>query len=220
MKTTIDGAPAFAHLHVDLDPGESIVTESDAMVSMAPEISVKARLNGGIVDGLKKKFLGNESLFLAVYGNGREKPLRVTIAPPLPGEIGEIDLAGGRTLFLRPGAYLCSTPDVKVAVRYAGVKSWMARSGLFCLTAWGTGKVWYSAFGGLLDKEIDGEYIVDTGHLVGYESQIKLSIQLPGTVFSSILGGEGIVTRLEGKGRIAVQTRSLSGFASWLNPRL
>ena len=28
MKTTIEGAPSFAYLHVDLDPGESVVAES------------------------------------------------------------------------------------------------------------------------------------------------------------------------------------------------
>ena len=49
---------------------------------------------------------------------------------------------------------------------------------------------------------------------------MKLKIQLAGGVFSSFFGGEGLVTRVEGKGKIVIQTRSLSGLAGWLNPKL
>ncbi len=40
MKTQIDGAPAFAHLQVVLEPGESIMAESDAMASMAADLEI------------------------------------------------------------------------------------------------------------------------------------------------------------------------------------
>ncbi len=49
---------------------------------------------------------------------------------------------------------------------------------------------------------------------------MKLKLQLAGGIFSSLFGGEGFVTRVEGKGKIVIQTRSLSGLANWLNPRL
>jgi uncharacterized protein (AIM24 family) len=49
---------------------------------------------------------------------------------------------------------------------------------------------------------------------------MKLNIQLAGGLFSSFFGGEGFVTRVEGKGKIIIQTRSLSGLAGWINPRL
>jgi len=55
---------------------------------------------------------------------------------------------------------------------------------------------------------------------VAYEPQMKLKIQLAGGLFSSLFSGEGFVTRIEGHGKIVVQTRSLSGLAGWLNPRL
>jgi len=47
-----------------------------------------------------------------------------------------------------------------------------------------------------------------------------LRLQLAGGIFSSFFGGEGFVTRLEGKGRVVLQSRSLSGLASWINPKL
>ena len=84
----------------------------------------------------------------------------------------------------------------------------------------GSVTLWYGAYGALLDKEIDGEYIVDNSHLVAYEPGIKLRLQLAGGIFSSLFGGEGLVTRVSGKGRVVIQTRSLSGLTGWINPKL
>ena len=58
---------------------------------------------------------------------------------------------------------------------------------------------------------------MDTSHLVAYEPQLKLKAQLSGGLFSSFFSGEGLVTRIEGKGKIIIQTRSMSGLASWTN---
>jgi uncharacterized protein (AIM24 family) len=60
---------------------------------------------------------------------------------------------------------------------------------------------------------------VDTAHLVAWEPQMKLKLQLAGGLFSSVFSGEGLVTRIEGTGKIIVQSRSLSGLGSWLNPK-
>ncbi len=137
---------------------------------------------------------------------------------PVPGELRCHELNGDE-FNLQPGAYLASTEGVKLGLRWAGFVSFIAREGLFKLTVTGEGKVWYGAYGALLEKEIDGEYIVDTSHLVAYEPGIKLKLQLAGGIFSSFFGGEGLVTRVEGKGKIIVQSRSVSGLAGWLNPK-
>jgi uncharacterized protein (AIM24 family) len=49
---------------------------------------------------------------------------------------------------------------------------------------------------------------------------MKLKMQLAGGIFSSFFSGEGLVTRVEGKGKVWIQTRSLSGLVGWLNPKL
>ena len=58
MEATIEGSPSFAYVHVDLDPGESIVAESDAMSSMAGDLDLKAEFNGGGRSGLAEEVLG------------------------------------------------------------------------------------------------------------------------------------------------------------------
>ena len=64
MNVGIKGSPSFAYLDVNLAPGESIIAESDAMATMAADLDLTARFNGGLFSGLCKKFLGNESLFI------------------------------------------------------------------------------------------------------------------------------------------------------------
>ena len=219
MQATIEGGPAFAYINVDLNPGETVVAESDAMSSMAADLDMDAKFNGGFFSGILKKFFGGESLFVNHFTNKTSDVRRVTLVQATPGNIREVQL-GGETICLQPGAYVASTPELKLKARWAGFKSWFSGEGLFKLTVSGTGTLWYGAYGELLEKQVDGEYIVDTAHLVAYEPHMKLKIQLAGGLFSSLFSGEGFVTRIEGQGKITIQTRSLSGLAGWLNPRL
>ena len=219
MKANIEGSPAFAHIHFDLEPGDRLTAESDAMASMSAELDMETKLNGGFFSGLAKKFLGGESLFINTFTNNTSSTRKITIAQGTPGEIREIKL-NNDSICLQPGAYICSTQGLKLGLRYAGIRSWFAREGLFKLVVSGSGTLWYGAYGALIDKEIDGEYIVDTSHLVAYDPGIKLKVQLAGGLFNSFFSGEGFVTRLEGQGKVVLQSRSLDGLRGWLNPRI
>lgn len=219
MQTKIEGGPSFAHIHVDLSPGETITAEADAMSSMAGDLDMQAKLNGGFLSALAKKFLGGESLFVNDFTNNTREVKRVTLVQGTPGEISEEKLAGG-SICLQPGAYIASTPGLRLGVKYAGLASFIGREGLFKLHVSGTGTLWYGAYGGLLDKTVKGQYIVDTSHLVAYQPDMQLKVQLAGGIFSSFFGGEGLVTRVEGNGKIVIQTRSISGLAGWLRPKL
>lgn len=219
MQADIKGSHAFAYLDVQLEPGETITAEADAMSSMDAQLELRSRLNGGFFIALLRKFLGGETLFINDFSNPTAQQRRLTLVQPTPGEVRCIEL-NGETLYLQPGAFLACTPGVKMGVKFAGLISWLAKEGLFRIVVSGHGKLWYGAFGALLEKEIDGEYIVDTSHLVSYEPGIQLKLQLAGGIFSSIFGGEGLVTRVVGKGKIVIQTRSIPGITGWINPRL
>jgi uncharacterized protein (TIGR00266 family) len=218
MNVEINGGHAFAYLNVTLQAGESIITEPDAMSSMDADLDLTAQLNGGLIKGLLRKYLGGESLFISRFSNNTNGSRSLHLVQPTPGAIRcvDIDQAG---IDLQPGAFLACTPGVRLGVKWAGLVSWIAREGLFKLHAHGDGQLWYGAYGALIEKEIDGEYIVDTAHLVAWEPQMKLKLQLAGGLFSSIFSGEGLVTRIEGTGKIIVQSRSLSGLGAWLNPK-
>lgn len=216
MKAEILAKPVFSYINIDLEPGESVIAESDAMASMAADLDMHARFNGGFMSGLCKKFLGGESLFVNKFTNNTPEVKRLTLTQGTPGDIRSIDLQDS-SICLQPGAYICSTTGLKLGLRWAGISSLIGREGLFKLVVKGTGTLWYGAYGGLVEKEVDGEYIVDTSHLVAYEPQIKLKVQLAGGIFSSLFGGEGLVTRVNGNGKIVIQSRSMDATASWLN---
>lgn len=218
MQTTIDGGVAFSHLHVTLQPGETIIGESGSMANMSAAVDMTAKLSGGLLRGLARKFLGGETLFINAFSNHSDKPQALTLVQPTPGEIRCREL-NGESFYLQPGAYLASTEGVKLGLGWAGFVSWISREGLFRMVVSGHGKVWYGAYGALLERDVDGEVIVDTSHLVAYEEGIKLNLQMAGGLFSSFFGGEGLVTRVSGKGKITIQSRSLPGLAGWLNPK-
>jgi uncharacterized protein (TIGR00266 family) len=141
------------------------------------------------------------------------------LTQPTPGDI-EVKELNGNSYCIQSGSYIASETGVKLGVKWAGFGSFIGGEGLFKLVVSGQGKVIFGAYGGIIEKEIHGEYIVDSGHLVAYEPYMKLKPQLAGGIFGSLFGGEGFVTRVEGKGKIYLQTRNISGLASWVNRHL
>lgn len=219
MKANIKGGHAFSYVEVELAPGESIMTEPDAMSSMDASLDLTAHFNGGLIKGLLRKYLGGESLFISRFNNATSAPRSMTIVQSTPGEILCKEL-NGEVYFMQPGAFLACEESVKIGLGFAGFASWIAREGLFRIKVSGHGKVWFGAYGALLEKEVNGEYIVDTSHLVAYDPSLRLNLQLAGGLFSSFFGGEGLVTRVSGQGKIIIQTRSISSLTGWLNPKL
>jgi uncharacterized protein (AIM24 family) len=63
-------------------------------------------------------------------------------------------------------------------------------------------------------------YVVDTGHMVGWDEGVSYDVQKAGNWTSTMLGGEGLVVRLTGPGRCYIQTRSPSNFSDWIVPKL
>ena len=220
MQVTMEGAPVFAHLQIDLDPGESLTAEPDAMASMSADLELRSKLNGGFFAGLARKILGGESLFINQFTNLSDGQRRLTITQTSPGDMRCVELQEGESLGLQPGAYVCSETTISMGLKWAGFASWFGREGLFKMRILGPGKVWFGGYGAVVERILDGETIVDTSHLVAYDPEIKLHVQLSGGLFSSFFSGEGFVTRLQGKGRYWIQTRSIEGFSSWLNHRI
>lgn len=220
MKTEIKFKPGFAVVHVNLQPGETITAESDAMASMSSHLTMKTKFNGGFFRSLIKKFLGSESLFVNNFTcplNSKEAELVLT--QPTPGDIWELDL-NNSSFFLQPGAYIAHSGNITLGVKWAGIGSWINKEGLFKLEVKGTGKVFFGAYGCIIKRKVTGDFIVDSGHLVGYSKGITMSMGLAGGIFSSFFGGEGIVSRLKGDGEIYLQSRNLSALATLTNKYL
>jgi uncharacterized protein (TIGR00266 family) len=211
--------PAFAAIFLTLNPGDRITAEAGAMTSMDGRLTVKTEFSGGFIPGLLKKFFGGESLFVNTFRNQTQQPLTLVLTQSTIGDIVGVNLRGNSLCF-QPGAYICHTPGVKLGVRWAGLKSWFSGEGLFKLQVRGQGKVFFGAYGGLTKKRVNGDFVVDTGHLVAYEPTIQMNVGLAGGLLGSMTSGEGFINRLTGTGEIYLQSRSISGLVSYLQPKL
>ena len=126
----------------------------------------------------------------------------------------------GNEICFQPGAYIAHTPGVQIGVQWAGFSSWMSGEGLFKLKLSGKGLVFFGGYGGLTQRRVDGEYVVDSGHLVAYDPGIKMRVGLAGGLVGSVTSGEGLVNRLSGQGRIYLQSRSTDGLIRFVRPKL
>ncbi|MGD1917449.1 MAG: TIGR00266 family protein [Pleurocapsa sp.] len=219
MECEIKYKPAFSTIFVTLEPGDKIIAEAGAMASMDSQLTIKTQLSGGFFSAVAKKFFGGESLFVNVFTNETKQYLNLVLTQSVVGDIQEIELHG-KDMYFQPGAYIASTPGVKMGVRWAGFTSWFAGEGLFKLRLSGKGRVFFGAYGGISKKAIDGEFIVDNGHLVAYEPGIQMGIKLSNGLIGSMTSGEGFVNRLTGRGNVYLQSRSIGGLVGFLRSKV
>jgi len=217
MQVDIRNRPSFANLLVHFSPGDSIIAEAGAMATMSSNIDMKTRLNGGFFGAIARRLFGSESIFINEFS--ANSPGELVLTQPFPGDIVCTELQGN-TMLLQPGAFIACDPTVRLSLGWAGIRSWIAREGLFRIKVSGKGRVWFGAYGAIFEKEISGEHIVDSGHLVAYEPTISINVGLAGGIFTSFFSGEGVVTRVRGQGKIYMQSRSFDGLAAWTNSHL
>ena len=220
MRLDIEYSPAYAMARVGLDPGESAKGEAGAMMAMTPSIEIATSTQGGIMKGLKRSVLGGESFFMNTF-TATGPDAEVVFAPALPGDIIHWQL-DGRTVFLQSGSYLASSMGIEVDSKWGGAKTFFSKEGLFMLKCSGTGDLLVSSYGAIVPVDLaPGQtYIVDTGHMVGWDEGVDYDVQKVGSWKSTMLGGEGLVVHLTGPGRVYVQTRSPESFVAWLTPKL
>ena len=90
--------------------------------------------------------------------------------------------------------------------------------GAFFIECSGDGELFFNAFGAVIEKEVDGSFVVDTGPVVGWEPGLRYSVKGMGNLKSTLLSGEGLVLNFSGTGKVYVQTRTIGGMAQWLSP--
>ena len=220
MRTEISYSPAFAMATVHLDVGESMSAEAGAMMAMSPEVEIATSTQGGMLKGLKRSVLGGESFFMNTF-TATANGAHVIVAPALPGDIITWPLTGN-TVYLQSGSYLASPPSIEIDSKWGGAKTFFSKEGLFMLKCSGHGELIVSSYGAVqaVDLGAGQSYTVDTGHMVGWDEHVTYEVKKVGNWKSTMLGGEGLVVRLTGPGRVYVQTRSPENFVDWLVPKL
>lgn len=219
---TIEHSPSYASLRLDLKVNETVFVESGAMAAMDSCIKMKSKVQGGLMKGIGR-MLGGESLFISEF-TAEGKPGQLFVSPGVPGDIQHYYLNGnGNNLMVQSSGFVASSSTVTIDTKFQGFKGFFSGESLFLIKATGKGDFWFSSYGAIVEIPIDGDYVVDTGYIVAFEDTLNYNVEMMGglsfkSLKTGILGGEGLVCRFQGQGRLWVQSRNLFPLLNFLNP--
>ena len=218
MRYEIKYDPSYAMLVVDLDAGEKITGEAGAMTYMTPNVEVQTRRRERSVLGtIGLKILGGQSLFVNDYiATGGSGQVALGAAPV--GDINVMRVEPGRGFIVQKAAYLASTEDVELDIKWEGFTKGLFGQGLFMIKVYGRGDLFVNTFGAIDKHELGPgeEMVVDNFHLVAFSDSCDYEVQRFGGWKETILSGEGFITRIRGPGEVHIQTKNLREFVDWL----
>ncbi len=225
MRFDIHYKPAHSLAVASLGPGESVRAESGAMVSMSTNLKLTTDgpmggKKGSFLKGLKRAVLGGESFFTNTF-TAQGGPGEVSLAPSLCGDMVVHTLGSNEALFIQGSSYVAAPDSVQLDTRWQGFRGLFSGEGLFFLKATGHGPVLVNAFGAIHVVDLDGELIVDTGHLVAFTEGLQYTVEKVSSGWiDSYLSGEGFVLRMRGRGRLYLQTRNPAEYGKAVGSRL
>jgi uncharacterized protein (TIGR00266 family) len=223
MDITIANRPGAASATVRLAAREKLIAESGAMIAMSDGIQVettsRSRGGGSMIKGLKRMFSG-ENFFLnhfSATADGQE----VIVGPSLTGDVICHDLQAGH-LVVQGSSWLAAADGIDIDTTWQGFTSALfSGEGMFWVKCSGQGKVLLNSFGGIYAIDVRDSYTVDTGHIVAFEDTLSFRLGKAGaSLIGSWLGGEGLVCKFAGQGRLWCQTHNPPSFGRLLGPKL
>ncbi|MDO5714499.1 MAG: TIGR00266 family protein [Tissierellia bacterium] len=209
-------------LIVNLNRGETIITQSGGMSWMSDTISMATESGG-----FKKAFsrmVGGESAFVSRYtaehGDGV-----IAFSSSFPGDIIDYDIEPGKDLIVQKKAFLASEDTVDLSIYFqkkigAGL---VGGEGFFMQRASGQGKLFLEIDGALITKDLEpGETLfVDNGYIAFMEDTVDYDIERIKGVKNVLLGGEGLfLAKVTGPGKIGLQTQPLAQHIQTILPYL
>jgi uncharacterized protein (TIGR00266 family) len=222
MQIDLINRPGNTAAKITLTPGEHCTAEAGAMIAMSGHMNITTttyKKNSGGILKAAKRLLSGESFFLNHF-DAPGKPGEVWLGSDLAGDMLALDL-DKENIIVQSGSFLACEESVDMDMGWQGFKTLFSGESLFWLNIKGPGKIVLSSFGAIYPIEVDGEYIVDTGHIVAFNETLNFSITKAGSSWiQSMLGGEGLVCKFKGKGTVWCQSHNPKSFGSALTPNL
>ena len=219
-------------VEVELDPNETAIAESGAMMMMDDGIQMQTifgdgsqQQQGGLLGKLfsaGKRILVGESLFMTAFTNVGQGKKKVSFAAPYTGKIIPLDLQQlGGTIIAQKDAFLCAAKGVSIGIEFqkrlgTGI---FGGEGFIMERIEGDGLAFVHAGGYVLEKELrPGEILkVDTGCVVAYTTGIDFDIEFVRGIRNWMFGGEGLFFAiLRGPGKVWIQSLPISRLAGRL----
>ena len=203
---------------MNLESGESIITEGGGMSWMSPNMKMET-VGGGIGKVFGRAFSG-DTLFQNVY-TAEGGPGMIACAACFPGAIKVFEITPQTPIILQKSAFLCSESTVEFSIFFQKKlgAGFFGGEGFIMQKISGQGLCFAEFNGHVLEYELDAgqEIIIETGNLAAMESTCDMDIITVKGIKNKFLGGEGFFnTKVTGPGRVWVQTMSPQEMANAL----
>lgn len=208
---------------LQIDPGEKIYAEAGSMVYQSGNINMEAKMRGGFLKGLGRKFAG-ETMFLTEFTSAGGTGM-ISFGGNAPGTIKPIELTSGKDFLVQKDAFLVAEDNVDMSIAFQKKlgAAFFGGEGFILEKLSGNGTVFIHACGDFVEFDLKPEQIlkVDTGCVVGWEDTVTYDIQRVKGIKTMFFGGEGLfLTTLKGPGKLLIQSMTLSNLATSLRPFL
>ncbi len=180
-----------------LAAGDEVRAEAGAMTYMTDGIEMDARMEGGLLGGLKRKFLAGESLFLTFF-RSHVPAAKVAFSGPYPGKIIRMPLQGSAILCQRD-SFLCAAGSIDINIEFTKRlgAGFFGGEGFILQRLEGTGDVFIHSGGTIIPMELKAG-----------------DIEFVGGIKTALFGGEGLFfASMTGPGRVWIQTLPFSRLA-------
>ncbi len=216
------------YVEVELDPGESVVSEAGAMMYKSPDIQMESVFGNSTkapatfmtkLLGAGKRLITGESLFITVFTHTGEGKAHAAFAAPYPGNIIPVSLANlGGELICQKDSFLCAAKGVSIGIFFQKriLTGLFGGEGFIMQKLEGDGLVFLHAGGTVIERNLAaGETLhVDTGCIVAFQPSVDFHIEQSGNIKTALFGGEGLFfASLKGPGTIWLQSLPFSRLA-------
>jgi uncharacterized protein (TIGR00266 family) len=223
MHTEILARPSASAAKLTLASDETITCEVGAMIAMSTgfrvETSASKRGGSGLWAGVKRMVAG-ENFFLNHF-TATSPEQTLILGPVLSGDIMHRRMRG-ETLIVQGSSWLASGPGIELDTTFQGLgNALFSGESVFWIRCSGQGDLFLNSFGAIYEVQVDGSHVVDSGHIVAFDSSLQFSTgKLGDSWLQTLLSGEGLVCHFRGQGTLYCQSHSPPGFGKQLGPML
>lgn len=231
-KVTIEGG-TFATMNVSLLEGQAILSDGGALAYMREGVDRGTLKNTGGVRAVLGRSLAGESAFTAKYSAlpGFDDEARtVSFAAGIPGDIVRLDLAPREKYFLSRGAYLASSPDVRITGKLnpLGILSIGQQEGFVLPNVINdsdtqAGIVWISGYGQSKRHDLlaGQSMVVDNGLFLACSGTTLYKLVKIGRTFTSaFFSNEGLGMKFTGPCTLWTQSHNFLDLVQEIHSRL
>ena len=198
----------------NVDPGESIISESGAMSWMTPNMNMQT--SGGGAGKMFGRMFSGESLFQNIY-TAQGGPGMIAFASSFPGSIRAFEITPNHPIVCQKKAFLASTSGVELSVHFQKKlgAGFFGGEGFVMQRLSGSGIAFIEIDGSTMEYNLapGQQMLIDTGYLAMMDATVQMEIQSVKGLKNKLLGGESFFnTLVTGPGRVLLQTMPMSNF--------